>query len=112
MIVQIALIALMLIFLAKALASRATHATRAWKKIGLITLTGLMILTVLFPDATTRVANAVGVGRGADLLLYVVVISFIFYVFQQYIKQQDQRDALYRLARQVALMDAKQRYDK
>jgi hypothetical protein len=34
-------------------------------------------LAVLFPDALTRVANAVGVGRGADLLLYVLVVTFL-----------------------------------
>ena len=34
-------------------------------------------LSVLFPDALTSVAKAVGVGRGADLLLYLLVVTFL-----------------------------------
>lgn len=32
---------------------------------------------VLFPDVLTTLANQVGVGRGADLLLYVLVVTFL-----------------------------------
>jgi hypothetical protein len=34
-------------------------------------------LAVIFPDATTWIANRVGVGRGADLLLYGLSITFM-----------------------------------
>jgi hypothetical protein len=34
-------------------------------------------ISVLFPNALTRVAELVGVGRGADLLLYVLVVTFM-----------------------------------
>jgi hypothetical protein len=34
-------------------------------------------LAVIFPLALTRLANEVGVGRGADLLLYMLVVSFM-----------------------------------
>ena len=34
-------------------------------------------LAVLFPDVLTTLANQVGVGRGADLLLYVLVVTFL-----------------------------------
>ena len=34
-------------------------------------------LSVMFPDALTTVAQFVGVGRGADLLLYVLVVTFM-----------------------------------
>ena len=34
-------------------------------------------LSVIFPDALTTVAQLVGVGRGADLLLYVLVVTFM-----------------------------------
>lgn len=34
------------------------------------------MLSILFPSGLTRIAQQVGVGRGADLLLYVLVITF------------------------------------
>ena len=36
------------------------------------------IVAVLWPDLTTTVANRVGVGRGTDLLLYVLVMVFAY----------------------------------
>lgn len=34
-------------------------------------------LSILFPDSLTEVAQGVGVRRGADLLLYVLVVTFM-----------------------------------
>jgi hypothetical protein len=48
---------------------------------GLLGLSVVGIPLVLFPDTSTEIANALGVGRGADLLVYVlfilVLLSFI-----------------------------------
>jgi len=45
--------------------------------------TGLLVVlagiaAVLWPDLTTKVANAVGVGRGTDLVLYLLVTVFAY----------------------------------
>lgn len=70
----------------------------------------MMIVAILMPDLVTVVANMVGVGRGTDLLVYVIFAVFLFYVLSQYVRAQDERDRTFRLARQVALIDAKSRY--
>jgi hypothetical protein len=44
---------------------------------GLAVMT-LAILAVLWPSPTTYIANAVGVGRGTDLVLYALVMVFLF----------------------------------
>jgi hypothetical protein len=36
------------------------------------------IIAVLWPDLTTQAANAVGVGRGTDLVLYLLVTAFAY----------------------------------
>lgn len=36
----------------------------------------LGVFAVFYPDKTTTIANSLGVGRGADLLLYTTVICF------------------------------------
>lgn len=63
-------------------------------------------LSVIFPDALTRLANAVGVGRGADLLLYILVVTFMLVsvVLFRRLSQLERRYT--QLARQVAVRTA------
>ena len=86
------------------------HAARAWKKVALGFLAIGMVIAVLFPDITNVAARFVGVGRGADLLLYATVVAFIAFALNNYLQRQHEKDALFRLARQVAILDAKERY--
>lgn len=109
-IIQAIVIVIALIVLRTAMGRRTTHLGRASKKIGLIVLAITMIVAVLFPEATNVVARAVGVGRGADLLLYLTVLAFILYAINNYLQMQDQRDMMHRLARRVAIIEAKAKY--
>ena len=77
----------------------------------LIFLALAMVIAVLFPEITNQIANFMGVGRGADLLLYILTLGFILYVINSYINSQDDQDKLYRLARKTALIEANERYD-
>jgi hypothetical protein len=88
-----------------------SHSSRAWKKIMLIFLALAMVVAVLFPEITNQIANFMGVGRGADLLLYTLTLGFIIYVLNSYIKRQDDQDKLFRLARKVALLEADEKYN-
>ena len=54
---------------------RALHRV-AWRAFVVMGLAGAAV-SVVFPNALTWVANKVGVGRGADLLLYVLVVAFM-----------------------------------
>ena len=110
MIIQIILVALAIVFTAYLLSSRQSHTINAWKKIGVIIIGLVAVISITIPSLTSKLAHFLGVGRGADLLLYLFVASFIFYVLSQYLKQQEQRDTLYRLARQIAISDATVRY--
>lgn len=109
-VIQLILVAAALLILVTGLSGRKTHMGRAWKKLGLVALVLAMIIAVVLPDTTNRVAHFVGVGRGADLLLYGLTLAFIAYALNTYLQQQDEKDALHRLARKVALIDANNRY--
>ncbi len=109
-IIQAIVIFVAFIVLGTALSKRTSHGGKASKKLGLIILAACMVVAVLFPESTNMLARAVGVGRGADLLLYLTVVAFVLYVLNNYLQIRDQRDATYRLARQIAIMDAKARY--
>jgi hypothetical protein len=109
-IIQLIIIAAGLLILTLGLNGRRTHVGKAWKKIGLILLVIAMMVAVLFPDTTNTLAHLVGVGRGADLLLYGLTLAFIAYALNSYLQQQSEKDSLVRLARKVAIMDANDRY--
>lgn len=65
------------------------------------------VLSVLFPDALTSVANAVGIGRGADLLLYLGVVTFMLVSVVLYRRLAQLESQYVDLARIIALRDAR-----
>lgn len=66
----------------------------------------LAILAVAFPELTTSVANALGVGRGVDLLVYGLVVMFIYHSIHSKSRfaKVDQRAT--ELARKLAILEA------
>lgn len=68
------------------------------------------VISVLFPDVTTWLAQLVGVGRGADLLLYGLVLAFVFVTLNVYLRFQDQRRLTGELARAIAVREAAREY--
>jgi hypothetical protein len=110
-IIQIIVIIVALWIVFYVIGGRQTYAAKAWKKIALCFLAVVMIVAVIFPDTTTWLAHIIGVGRGADLLLYMLALTFIGYAINNYLHQQRDRDVVYRLARKIALLEANERYD-
>ena len=109
MLIQVVLIAVVIGFIVWAARQRPT-AISALKKMGILLLGLIMILSILVPEMTTHVANWMGVGRGADLLLYGVTATFVVYALTQYTRNQANRRLIFSLARRVALIEAQNRY--
>ena len=68
--------------------------------------TGLLLvsgLSVLFPDLVTAVARLVGVGRGTDLVLYVLVVVSAVTWLGMYRRVSDLEARLTRLVRSQAI---------
>jgi len=103
-IMQVLLIGGLLLCLLYALMQR-QHSRLLSKAIAIITLTGIYL--VLFPEQTNALAHFVGVGRGADLVLYCwLVISLIVSMYLQLQILQLQR-LITELARELALQGAR-----
>ena len=64
------------------------------------------IAAVIFPGALTDVAQAVGVGRGADLVLYTLCVTFMFVSIALYLRLSEHHDKMVELARRHALLEA------
>ena len=61
---------------------------------------------VLFPDLVTTGANAVGVGRGTDLVLYLLVVTFMLVSVVQFRRLGELERRYTQLARSLAITDA------
>lgn len=103
--IQVLLIIAILAVFVRFLASGNSVKTQAWKKILLIVFTMVSIACVLLPDILNNIANFLGVGRGADLLLYGLAVAFIFVQLNNYIKAKDEKKKLVALARKVAILE-------
>ena len=63
-------------------------------------------LSVMFPDMLTWLAQFVGVGRGADLLLYVLVVTFMLVSVVLFRRLNELERRYTQLARTIAVRDA------
>jgi hypothetical protein len=86
---------------------RRDHGRRVWLMAALTWL--LSGISVLRPDLTMLVAQSVGIGRGADLVLYVVAVLFVGSFFYYYSKFQSLESQITELVRHLALTDAQPR---
>jgi hypothetical protein len=82
---------------------RAVH--RAVWRAGVIAALVSGVVSVIFPAALTWVANKVGVGRGADLLLYLLTIAFMLVSVVLFRRLADLERKYVALARVVAILE-------
>ncbi|MEZ0051328.1 hypothetical protein ABIA30_002326 [Mycobacterium sp. MAA66] len=105
--IQGLLITAVVLLLVYLLRSRRSAKSRAWVKLGY----GLFMLGAIYaiirPNDTTVVAHWLGIGRGADLLVYALVIAFLFTTISAYMRFKDLELRYAQLARRVALDGAR-----
>jgi small membrane protein len=66
----------------------------------------LGVYFVWFPDQSTRIAELIGVGRGADLLLYCLAMATLVVVLIVHLKLKRMNAVITQLARHVAKQEA------
>ena len=64
------------------------------------------IVSILFPQWLSYIANLIGVGRGADLLLYALVLAFLISVATTYRRNVQLNRRITHLAREITLARA------
>jgi hypothetical protein len=75
----------------------------ALRRIAMITFVLFAAASVLFPEVWNALANAVGVGRGTDLLLYGLILAFLGYTATSYLRFRGLEAQITLLARRIAL---------
>ena len=106
LIVQLLLIAGLAAVVLSFLRNRNTVRIQAGKKLLFALFVLACIASVANPEMLTSVANSVGVGRGADLVLYGLVVAFAFVSLNTYLKFKDMEAKMTVLARQLAIAQA------
>lgn len=61
---------------------------------------------VIFPEQTDVVANFVGVGRGVDLITYVIEVTVLFVLIHYYTKFVELQRQLTDVVRELAILRA------
>jgi hypothetical protein len=64
-------------------------------------------VVVLLPNSTAYFAKLVGIGRGADLVVYVSLAAVFFLLFKLMIKVESLNKDITKLTRKIALKDDK-----
>lgn len=106
MIIKILLVVGILAIVAIALRGSRSTAYLAVRRLGSVAFATAAVAAILFPNALSWVANKVGVGRGADLVLYVLAVSFVLVSVSLYQRIQHLEERILELARAIALRDA------
>lgn len=67
------------------------------------------IVLLLNPALATRFAASLGIGRGADLVLYTLSFLFLWGHYQHYLRYKRIEESITHLVREVALQRAEER---
>ena len=97
------------LFLSFMLAGILVYAWTEYARSPVIALAALLaacggLYFVWFPTHATRLAEAVGVGRGVDLIIYVWVVISLLVVFNLHLKLRSHMELITGLAREIAIL--------
>lgn len=112
MLIKILLIVLVLLLSLYMFKANLGAKQTAWRRLGILAFAVAAVVVVIFPGITTTVARFVGVGRGADLLLYGLVIVVLYNMLMQAKQRNAAERRLTKLAREVAITHTVLREDE
>ena len=81
--------------------------SRLLSRVATILFVSLAVVFVLNPEATNRLAHAVGVGRGADLVLYTFFPAAISMFLHLYRRSRQLDERLTKLVRHMAILESR-----
>lgn len=73
-------------------------------------LLGAGAVAVVVPEVPNQIAHFLGVGRGADLVMYLAIVSVMFVLLHYYSKFVELQAKLTELTRQIAIMKAESQH--
>ncbi len=105
-IVQIALVLAVVIVSVALMRGGSNARYLAIRRIMLVLFGCVAAFSVFFPTALTRLAQLLGIGRGTDLVLYALIVSFLVFVATTNHRFRLLEKSITTLSRHVALEEA------
>jgi small membrane protein len=107
--VVIQMILLLAIAIVAVLLTRSTAGARhqAIRRLFLLGFVAVAVFSIIFPTWLSKAANALGVGRGTDLLLYGLVIAFLSYIATNHRNTKQVSRQITLLTRELTLSQAR-----
>ncbi len=61
------------------------------------------IVAVWIPNSLTKLANFFGIGRGADLVLYLGIVLLFYFIFRLYVRMEKMEKNITKIVREDSL---------
>lgn len=104
MLSQVVLLSALLLISLYLLKAKPSVRSQAIRRLVLVGAVFGGIVLVLFPDLLFITADAIGIARGTDFLLYMFLIAMLFYIVHQYRRMLWFDKTNTDLAREIALL--------
>ena len=102
-IVQVALV-LAVVIVSLALMRGGSNARHlAIRRIMLVIFALVAAFSIFFPELLTMLARSLGIGRGTDLVLYGLIVSFMVFMATTYQRFRHMETTLTQLSRRIAI---------
>jgi len=89
---------------------RKTVRVRAWQKIIILSFVLGVVLVTLLPNLSLSIAMFFGLNRATDLIVYGTIILLLFITANIYLKFQDLKSQISRIAREVSIQESLKKY--
>jgi hypothetical protein len=73
----------------------------------MLAISAIGIFFVAFPEASNKLANFAGVGRGADLVFYSFIVFTLVTIFHLHLRMRMYSETMTELARSLALLSTR-----
>jgi len=80
--------------------------TRQLTSLVFLAAWSLAIALIAQPELSTRIARAIGIGRGADFVTYSLLIAFLWAHYQHYLRYRRVENEVTMLVRELAIAQA------
>ena len=78
-----------------------------WQDALFLAIWAVAIVILFSPDSSSVLANKIGIGRGADLVLYSLGFLFLWFHYEQYVRYKELQDQVTVLVRELAIASAR-----
>lgn len=110
--IKVLLVAAVVVLLVWAFRNRTRVGLRASVRVVALLLATTAIASVVEPDIPQRAADAVGVTRGTDLVLYLLIVAFVGTTLGSYFRHRQLEQRIVALVRASAVRDAVEAYGR